>query len=252
MIKTKRKSIIIIMKELQAYRSLAKYYDLIYHWKDYEKEAKQVIDYISKFKHSDSNTLLDVACGSGSHLQYFAESFDCTGIDLNAEIMEIARKKLPEIDFIQADMSDFDLQKNFDIITCLFSSIGYITSKNKLAKTFEQFAKHTKKGGILLVEPWLSKEIYTEGSPHMTTYESNDLKIARLNISELKGDNSYFEMHYLIAEKDRKVQHLIDKHEMAMFPIELLIKLMESNGYKTQFLKEDMFSVRGLLIGVKE
>lgn len=252
MIKTKRKSTSIIMKEQQAYRSLAKYYDLIYHWKDYKKEAKQVIDYISKFKQTEGNTLLDVACGSGSHLQYFADSFNCTGIDLNAEIIEIARKKQPEIDFIQADMSDFNLQKKFDIITCLFSSIGYITSKDKLAKTFEQFAKHMKKGGLLLIEPWLSKEIFTEGTPHMIIYDSKDLKIARLNINEIKDDISYFEMHYLIAEKNRKVQHFVDKHEMAMFPIELLIELMESNGYKTQFLKEDMFSVRGLLVGVKE
>ena len=240
------------MKEQDMYRTLAKYYDAIYHWKDYELEAKEIIECISKNKQSHGNDLLDVACGTGSHLKYLSEKFNCTGIDLNSGILEIAREKLPELEFFEADMTNFDLHKQFDIITCLFSSIGYILTKEKLASAFEQFAKHMKKGGLLIIEPWLSKDIYKTGSPHMTTYSSDDLKIARLNISELNGDISYFEMHYLIAERDKKVQHFVDKHELAMFPIELLIELMEKNGFETQFVKEGLFEVRGLLIGVKE
>ena len=30
------------------YKKLAKYYDLIYHWKDYEKEAYSIKDLIKK------------------------------------------------------------------------------------------------------------------------------------------------------------------------------------------------------------
>ena len=234
------------------YRTLAKYYDAIYHWKDYEKEVKEIFEYIFKYKLSEGNELLDVACGTGSHLKYLSEKFQCTGIDLNSGILDVARKKLPKIEFIEADMSGFNLEKQFDVITCLFSSIGYILTKENLARTFLQFANHLKKGGVLLVEPWLTKDIYRTGSPHMTTYESNDLKIARLNISELKGDISYFEMHYLIAEREKKVKHFVDKHELAMFPIELLIDMMKENGFKTKFIKEGIFDDRGLLIGVKE
>ncbi len=32
------------------YKKLAKYYDLIYHWKDYEKEAYSIKNLIKKYK----------------------------------------------------------------------------------------------------------------------------------------------------------------------------------------------------------
>ncbi|GAG89663.1 unnamed protein product, partial [marine sediment metagenome] len=55
------------------YKKLAKYYDLIYHWKDYEKEAHSVKDLIKKYKKSDGNKLLDVGCGTGKHLEQFKD-----------------------------------------------------------------------------------------------------------------------------------------------------------------------------------
>ena len=69
-----------------AYKELARYYDLIYPYKNYKKEAEDISDLISKYKRSEGDTLLDVACGTGKHLEYFQNEFSCTGIDLNQEM----------------------------------------------------------------------------------------------------------------------------------------------------------------------
>ncbi|MGC9779174.1 MAG: class I SAM-dependent methyltransferase [Candidatus Heimdallarchaeota archaeon] len=240
------------MKEQDLYKKLAKYYDYLYAWKDYKKEAEQIKEEIVKYKKSTGNKLLDMACGTGSHLEHFTDDYECTGIDINSEILEVAKSKGLKASFILGDMTDFDLGTEFDIILCLFSSIGYVKTKENLTKTIECFTKHLKKGGVLIIEPWLTKEIYRAGSPHMTTFDGEKLKIARVNISELKGDISYFEMHYLIAEENKHVIHFVDQHELALFPIELMVSLCQNNGLITHHNKEGLFDNHGLLIGVKE
>ncbi|NHJ85303.1 MAG: class I SAM-dependent methyltransferase [Asgard group archaeon] len=241
------------MKEQELYRKLAKYYDFIYYWKDYEKEAAKVKTIIDQNKKSSGNELLDCGCGTGSHIQYLQKDFKCTGIDLNESIIKVAREKLPEITFILSDMSDLKFEKEFDVIISMFSAIAYILDKNALEKTFTGFANHLKKGGVLIIEPWLSKEGYAVGSPHVTSFKNDEVAIARVNISDLKDDYiSYFEMHYLIAEKGKSVQHFVDKHELAIFPIEFLLSLCEKNNIKANHIKEEPFTDRGLIIGIKQ
>ncbi|HUT81846.1 MAG TPA: class I SAM-dependent methyltransferase [Candidatus Bathyarchaeia archaeon] len=236
----------------EMYKSLAKYYDKIYHWKEYRKEVNELKELIKQYKKSSGNELLDVGCGTGNHIQYLMDEFDCTGVDLNQGILDVAREKLPAVKFIQSDMINMDLAKKFDVIVCLFSAIGYITEKEKVKKTLISFSNHLKDGGIVLIEPWLTIDMYKAGSPHITIYEDKDLKIARANISEQDGDRSIFDMHYLIAERDKPVQHFIDRHEMIMFPHELFLSFMTESGLKAWKFSEGIFESRGLLIGVKE
>lgn len=239
------------MNDQDMYKNLAKYYDKIYHLKDYEKEVKALKKIISENKNTTGNNLLDCACGTGSHLKFFTDEYICTGIDLNSRMLDIAKNKGIKANFIQANMIHLDLGKKFDVITCLFSSIGYIVSKEDVKKTIAGFAAHLKPGGLLIIEPWLTKEIYQEGSPHMTTFDGKNLKIARLNISELKGNLSIIKMHYLIAESNRPVMHFIDTHKLAMFPIEFFIEIMKEFGLKAKLVKKGLFNERGLLIGIK-
>ncbi|NHJ46384.1 MAG: class I SAM-dependent methyltransferase [Asgard group archaeon] len=241
------------MKDQEMYRNLAKYYDKIYHDKDYKKEVDDIKKIVSKYKKSKGNKLLDIGCGTGGHLQHLVKDFKCTGLDLNKDILKIALEKVPQISTVQSDMSDMELGEKFDVITCLFSSIGYILTKDKLKKTINNFSNHLQPGGIVIIEPWLTPDIYRAGSPHMTVYDGEDMKIARVNISDIKDENiSYFEMHFLIAEPNKPVLHLIDKHELALFPHELLMDYMKESGLITEKLTVEFYADRGLLIGVKK
>ncbi|NHJ41328.1 MAG: class I SAM-dependent methyltransferase [Asgard group archaeon] len=241
------------MKEQVVYRKLAKYYDKIYHWKDYKKEVEDLNKIITKFKKSKGNNLLDVGCGTGSHIQFFKDDFNCTGLDLNNNILDIAREKLPNVEFIHCDMTEMNLRRKYDIIVCLFSSIGYLLTEEKLMKAIENFNKLLNSGGVVIIEPWLTLDIFREGSVHMTVYDGEDLKIARVNTNQLKNDIiSYFEMHYLIAEQNKAILHIVDKHELAMFSHELIMDFMKKSGLTTTKLTEDLYTSRGLLIGVKD
>ena len=233
------------------YKKLAKYYDLIYHWKDYEKEAYSVKDLIKKYKKSNDNQLLDVGCGTGKHVECFLDEFSCTGIDINNEMVEVAKTNFKDAIFEQGDMINFNLKTKFDVILCLFSSIGYVKTYSNLEKTMLNFGNHLKKGGVLIIEPWFTKATYWVGAPGMTTYDEKDIKIARLNSTKIVGDLSIMEMHYLIAEKDEDVIHFVDIHELGLFEIDKTLEFMEKAGFKSEFLKDGLMKDRGLFIGVK-
>lgn len=233
------------------YKELAKYYDLIYSWKDYKKEANQLKKLIKKYKNSDGNKLLDVGCGTGKHLEYFKEIFSCTGIDLNEEMINVAKGNISGVDFKSADMISFDLNAKFDVITCLFSSIGYVKTYDYLEKTILNFEKHLKSGGIVIIEPWFTKSSYWVGVPGMTTYDGEDVKIARVNTTSLQDNISIMEMHYLIAEKNKNVIYFVDKHELGLFETDKFLEIMNNAGLKSNFLKNGLMKDRGLFIGIK-
>ena len=89
------------------------------------------------------------------------------------------------------------------VVVCLFSSIGYVKNYPNLKKTIKNFVKHIKKGGVVVIGPWVNKKTYNVGTPHMITYEDKDIKIARLSVSKIRGNISIVDMHYLVAEKNK-------------------------------------------------
>jgi hypothetical protein len=47
----------------------------------------------------------------------------------------------------RADMVNLELGRQFDVVLCLFSSIGYVRTRALLKKTLFSFARHLKAGG---------------------------------------------------------------------------------------------------------
>lgn len=233
------------------YKELAKYYDLIYSWKDYKGEVNSIKNLIKKYKNSDGNELLDVGCGTGKHLEYLKLDFSCTGSDINIEMLKIARDNIKGVIFTQADMITMDLNKKFDIIISLFSSIGHVKTYTNLERTILNFSRHLKKWGVVIIEPWLTKSAYDVGRPGMTTYEAEDIKISRLNNTKIEKDVSVLEMHYLIAERNKDIEYFVEKHELGLFETEKFLKYMTSAGLKAKFLKDGLMKERGLYIGIK-
>lgn len=240
------------MKKEILYRELARYYDLIYSFKAYKKEAEQIKRFVKKYKKSEGKELLDVACGTGKHLNYLKDNFTCTGVDLNEDMLKIARERFPDVIFKKSDMIDLKIDKKFDVITCLFSSIGYVKTYKNLTKTINGFSNHLKEGGVLIIEPWISRDDYNVGLPHMTTYDRKEIKIARVNVSKIEGNVSILEFHYLVAEKNKEVKYFVDKHELGLFEIEDTLDIMQEAGLKAVFLKSGLLEHRGVFIGVKE
>jgi ubiquinone/menaquinone biosynthesis C-methylase UbiE len=236
------------------FRIFAEYYDTFYlkRRKDYEKEAKILKDIIGKSRSKKSGTLLDVGCGTGEHLKHLSLDFDCTGLDINRRMIEMAKSKVPDAEFQVANMMDFRFRSRFDVIICLFSSIGYVQSFYNLVKTLENFFRHLNDTGLVIVEPWVFKKDFKKGHISLDTIEEDELKFVRMARSRISGSTWFIYMHYLVG-KNEEIKHFSEVHKMLALDHQDYVEAFKSSGFKgTRYLTENLWDgCRGLFTATK-
>jgi ubiquinone/menaquinone biosynthesis C-methylase UbiE len=225
----------------------AQYYDKIYGQKDYQAEGDRLHAIIQQELRSEAKTLLDVACGTGGHIQSLKVHYQVSGLDLEPGLLEIARQRHPDVTFYHGDMIDFDLGRRFDVLTCLFSAIGYVRTAENLDRALRGMARHLAPGGLLLVEPWFTPGDWTPGKTHAMLVEEQDLKIARVSTSFGDGRLSWFDFHYLIATP-AGTEHLVERHELGLFERSELKAAFVKAGLAVRY-DEVGLTGRGLWIG---
>ncbi len=236
------------------YNESWEFYDLIYHWKNYENEAfkiKEIINAYDLDNNKKSSTILDVACGTGEHHKYLKKYFKIDGLDLTSEFLKIARGKNPDGNYYHGDMISFDLKRKYDIVMCLFSSIGYVKTYKNLEATLKCFYNHLEDKGIIIIEPWFAPDNFKEGTVHLSTAENENIKVCRMNLSERKGNLSIMKMHYLVGTI-KGVEHREELHEMALFTIDEMKKAFISNGFDVEYNPQGIYNNRGVYIGKKK
>jgi ubiquinone/menaquinone biosynthesis C-methylase UbiE len=230
----------------------AQYYDEIYASidKDYAAEASKAHQFIQKYKQSKDKQLLDVACGTGFHASLLSKYYRVEGLDLDAKMLAVAKKKHPKIRFHHGDMTDFNLRKQFDVIVCLFSSIGYVRTKSRLRQAIKNMSKHLLPGGVLLIEPWFTPEQWNPGRAFMTQVNKPDLKIVRMSHSGQKGKISVLEFQYLIGTS-KGIEHAVEIHELGLFTHKQYMDAFKAAGLTVTHNAKGLDG-RGLYIGLKQ
>jgi len=208
------------------------HYDLIYgSFKDYEAEASSIAARLHAVA-PEAESILDVACGTGEHARYLHEvhGYDVHGLDIEPGFVQIARTKLPGGNVWIGDMTDFDLGVRFDVILCLFSSIGYVRDVRGVERTLRCFHRHLESTGIVLVEPWFEPDQWNPGRVYVHSAESEGLRVVRMSHSGVEGLVSKLEFHYLIGT-DRGVEHRVEHHDMGLYTAEQMRGCFERAGF---------------------
>ncbi|MBT8218686.1 MAG: class I SAM-dependent methyltransferase [Bacteroidia bacterium] len=216
------------------FNKTADLYDQIYSFKDYEKESLEITDLIQSLK-PNCQSILDLGCGTAEHHKYLKQDFQIDGLDINKDFILVAQQKNPEGAFHFADMTDFELGKTYDAIICLFSSIGYVKTIDRLASTLQCIRRHLNPGGLVIIEPWLTPETWYDGKLHMLTYNTDDIKICRMNQSQTRGILSIIHFHYLVGTSDTGVSHFEEIHELALFTKQEMIDAFQQAGFKVRY-----------------
>jgi SAM-dependent methyltransferase len=206
----------------------ARLYDAVYaSIRDYPREAAE-LDRLIHERRPGARTLLDVACGTGAHLEHLT-GYEAEGLDLDPEMLAVARERLPNVPFHEGDMADFDLGKRFDAVVCMFSSIGYVRTEERLRSAIAAMARHLEPGGVLVIEPWLSPEVWVDRHVGAVFVDEPELKIARMNVGQREGDVSIFDFEYLVGTPDG-IERFTEHHELGLFTVEQHLEAFRAAG----------------------
>ena len=229
------------------FRRSQRFYDAIYSFKDYPAEA-EMLRAIVRERRPDARTLLDVACGTGKHLELLRGDFDIAGVDLDPEMIALARDRLgDEVPLQVGDMAEFDLGRTFDVVVCLFSSIAYTKTEDRLNAAVANLARHAARDGLVLVEPWFYPEDWTACHVSANFVDEEDLKVARMSLSPPLSDPLTMTFHYLVATTEG-VESFTEEHVVGMFTHQQYVGAFDKAGLPVDHDPEGPMG-RGLYIG---
>ncbi|MBS1955853.1 MAG: class I SAM-dependent methyltransferase [Cyanobacteria bacterium SZAS-4] len=227
----------------------ANLYDALYaETKDYAKEVSRLHELITQHKTSSGRKLLDVACGTGQHLFFLKNHYEVEGLDINPDFIEISQKKLPQATIHKQNMMSFELPTKFDVITCLFSSIGYTKTYDCLASTLLNMRKHVKPGGLLIIEPWYTPSTFKPGHFTATIQEIDGGKVVRTNHWSQENGHSQGDSQFLVVNSSG-IKHISEKHVLGLFSKESYTEALEAAGLKVVYDEHGLIG-RGLYVGI--
>jgi ubiquinone/menaquinone biosynthesis C-methylase UbiE len=185
---------------------------------------------IQATKQSEGKKLLDVACGTGAYLEHLRDQYEVEGLDLDPGMLAVARQRLPDVPLHEADLADFDLGRQFDVVLCLGSSVGYVATIPRLQYALATFARHTVPGGVVIVEPWFTPEAWETGRLSADFVDQPDLKIARILVSGREGAISMLDIHYLVG-RPNGVETFVEHHRLGLFTHDEYLSAFHAAGF---------------------
>jgi SAM-dependent methyltransferase len=223
-------------------------YDIIYSsFKDYGAEAEQ-IGALLRAEHPSCRTVLDVGCGTGEHARLLAaRGFQVDGLDLDSDLLRVAIAKNPASRFHERDMCGFELGTTYDAVLCLFSSIGYAKTLDRVVLALRSFRTHLADGGIVVVEPWFTPDAMRPGHTSTTTIERPTLRIVRTSTSRIGERISHVIFEYEITDPEG-TRRATEVHELGLFTVGEMTRAFETAGLSVSYDPAGLTG-RGLYIG---
>ena len=209
------------------------YYDLLYHDKDYAKEADYVAQTLRAADPSVSD-LLEFGSGTGRHGRLLEErGLRVLGVERSKSMVAAARNTTPllqtgagSFECVQGDIRTLRLERVFDAVVALFHVISYQTGNADILQTFENAARHLKPSGLFLFDVWHGPAVLTaRPSVRIKRVEDENTRLTRIAEPELDTNGSVVTVSYtLFAESkvDARFRTFKEEHRMRyFFPVEI-------------------------------
>lgn len=231
------------------FSSTADLYDVVYgSFKDYGAEATKVAALI-RGALPNAASVLDVACGTGEHARLLSEraGFSVDGLDLDRDMVGIAQSKNPSGRFTVGDMTEFELGRTYDVVLCLFSSIGYLRTLENVVSALSAFRRHLAPGGVVIVEPWFQPSEIQSPTVRQMIVEQAGLVVVRMSHMVRDDRISRLRFDYLVGRPEG-IEHFSEMHEMGLFTVAEMLDCFAAAGLEVSHDPVGLIG-RGLYVG---
>jgi 2-polyprenyl-3-methyl-5-hydroxy-6-metoxy-1,4-benzoquinol methylase len=95
-------------------------------------------------------TVLDAGCGTGRvAIELARRGAEVVGVDADASMLDTARRRGPDVEWVVADLVDLDLGRTFDVVV-MAGNVPLFTAPGTNAAVVAGCARHVAPGGALL------------------------------------------------------------------------------------------------------
>ena len=237
---------------MNIFEKYAEYYDLLYQDKNYIEEA-EFIHQIIKRHHPNTESILDMGCGTGTHaFRLYDKGYQIVGIDNSTIFIEKSLSKLSQLNhrhsdliFKKADLRSVRLNRKFDVVISLFHVMSYQITNEDLKAAFRTAKDHLNEGGLFIFDCWYGPAVLGEGpTVRIKTVEDEIIKITRTAEPEILPNDNIVSVNYHLNVQDKetqKVSEITETHKMRyLFKPEILeflsnvgLELLDCAGWLT-------------------
>lgn len=157
------------------YDAIAPVYDRVFEAGLGGREAEaDIVARVCRSINPNTSSLIDLGSGTGAVLGLLADELpleDMAGVEKSQKMVDVARAYIPEADFVQGDITDFDLGRKFDNVTCLFDTINHIPTRKGWEDVFERAAQHLKPGGLFIFDMVTRRQLESIANQGRYTWE---------------------------------------------------------------------------------
>lgn len=145
----------IAVRQARPYSVLAPIYDRMMRHVNYRRWAKYIRAILRHERHWPAPTLLDIGCGTGRFLEEMRRLKQAgDGCDPSADMLEIARKRLPEIHFFHCGLPDLATLPGggYSVITCLYDTMNYLNDPEVFQRALYRIHQQLTQDGLFIFD----------------------------------------------------------------------------------------------------
>jgi predicted TPR repeat methyltransferase len=133
-----------------------------------------------------AQTVLELACGTGTILAGLDQRYQKTGLDMSEPMLQIARQKLPQAELLRGDMANFNLGRQFDVVFCTYNALDHLQSFEQWQRVFAYTAHHLKPGGIFIFDTNTAERLaeYSQVSPWELPIDKAQAAVINVKLDE--------------------------------------------------------------------
>lgn len=174
------------------------------------RQAADDVDRIRRLAGVGRGAVLDLGCGPGRHAIPLARAgYSVTAVDLSEFLLGRGREREGDgvlgIEWVRADMREFDRAAAFDLAISMMTSFGYFEGPADDMRVLENVWDSLAEGGRFLLDMASKEWICRHVQPvHLREYDDGRLLVER---PALTDNMTWVHNEWLLIEGDRVTRH---------------------------------------------
>ncbi len=223
-----------------SYGYFAEHYDRLMEDVDYPARARY-IDSLIKARKPDAESLVDLACGTGSMTLELANmGYSAMGVDMSEEMLSKAVQKASgRVLFVRGRLEELELHSPCDAFVCTLDSLNHIDSRDNLCRAFERISLFMKPDSVFVFDMNTCYKHEKILGDNAFVFEYDDLYCVWQNFYEGEGRVD-IALDFFAEQADGRYRRYCEEFCELAYPIDDVERMLCGAGLKLLAVYDDM------------